>query len=306
MQATVWSRLHPAVRKNWFIYLLALPGAISIAVFSYGPMYGILIAFKKYSYRYGVWGSKWVGLDNFRVLLQEKEFYRVLGNTLLINFYHLAFGFTFVLLLALLINEIKFGFFKRIVQTVVYLPHFLSWVVFAGIVTSILSPSEGIVGKLFALTGGEVPYVLSDPSLFRPLLIVSSIVKEAGFETIIYLAAIAGIGTHLYESALIDGASRVQMIRYITLPSIVPTVAVLLILRVAFLFHSNFDQVFNLYNPLVYETGDVLSTYLYRSGLLEGQFEQATALGLIFSLFGLILIYTTNKIVNRMNVTGIF
>lgn len=285
--------------------MLALPGVAAVAVFSYGPMYGILVAFKKYSYRRGVWGSEWVGLENFRILMQDKEFYRVLGNTLLINVYHIIFGFTFILILALLMNEIKLGAFKRTVQTFVYLPHFLSWVVFAGIVTSILSPSEGIVGKLSALFGGQTPYVITDPALFRPLLVVTSILKEAGFETIIYMAAIAGIGAHMYESAVIDGANRIQMIWYITIPSIIPTVAVLLILRVAFLFSSNFDQVFNLYNPLVYETGDVLSTYLYRTGLLEGKFEQATALGLIFSIFGLILIYVTNKIVNRMNVTGI-
>lgn len=294
------------VKRYWFIHLLALPGVLAVAIFSYVPMYGLLIAFKNYSFRKGIWGSDWVGFEHFRVLMQDSDFYRVLGNTVLINLYHLVFGFSFILLLALFINEIRFGALKRFIQTIVYLPHFLSWVVFAGIITSILSPSEGIVSKVIVAFGGEPWYVMMDAGLFRPLLVVSAVVKDAGFETIIYLAAIASIGMHLYESAVIDGASRWQMMWYITIPSILPTVAVLMTLRIAYLFSSNFDQVFNLYNPLVYETGDVLSTYLYRHGLLEGKFEQATALGLVFSLFGLLLIYLTNRGINRMNVTGIF
>lgn len=294
------------IRRYWFVYLLAVPGIIQLLIFKYGPMNGILIAFKNYSYKKGVWGSDWVGFKHFSVMFQSKEFYRVLGNTVVINLLNIAIGFTFVLLLALLINEIKLQLLKRSIQTLIYLPHFLSWVVFAGIVINLLSPSEGAINKIIVFFGGEPIYFLAHPEYFKAILVLSSMIKEAGFDTIIYLAAIASVNPHLYESAVIDGANRVQLIRYITLPRIMPTVAVLLILRMASLFGSNFDQVFNLYNPLLYETGDVLSTYLYRTGLLEGKFEMSTALGLVFGLIGLALIYFTNRIIRRMNVTGIF
>lgn len=300
------NKLPVYLRRYWFIYLLALPGLAHLLVFRYAPMNGILIAFKKYSYRKGVWGSDWVGFRHFGVMFQDAEFYRVIGNTVLINVLNITVGFAFVLLLALLLNEIRLQLLKRSIQTLIYLPHFLSWVVFAGIITNLLSPSEGPINKIIAFFGGEPIYFLVHPEYFRPILVISSAIKEAGFETIIYLAAIASVNPNLYESAVIDGASRIQLIRYITLPRIMPTVAVVLILRVSNLFGSNFDQVFNLYNPLVYETGDVLSTYLYRTGLLEGKFEMSTALGLVFGLIGLALIYLTNRIIRRMNVTGIF
>jgi len=294
------------LRRYWVVYMLALPGLVHLIVFKYAPMQGILIAFQKYSYRNGIWGSPWVGFENFRVLLQDAQFYRVLGNTLLINVYNIIFGFTFIVLLALLVNEIRLNWLKNSFQTFIYLPHFLSWVIFAGIMINLLSPSEGAVNKIINFFGYDSVYFLVKPEYFRSLLVLTGMLKEAGFGTIIYLAAMASINPQLYESAVIDGANRVQLIRYITFPSILPTVAVLFILNMANIFHSNFDQVFNMYNPAVYETGDVLSTYLYRIGLLQGKFEMATAIGLIFSLIGLLILYFTNRFIRRLNVTGIF
>ncbi len=295
------------LKRHWFIYLLAVPAIIQTFIFRYIPMYGILIAFKDYNIRKGILGSPWVGWENFRVIIQDAYFYKVLANTLLINVYNLAFGFTFIIFLALMLSELKNGWLKKTVQTFVYLPHFVSWVVFAGLVMIALEPTkEGIVNGLLARWGYEPIHFLVKRELFRGILVVSGMIKEAGFGTIIFLAALASVNPELIESAVVDGAHRGHMIWHIYLPRISPTIAVLLILRVARLFASNFDQVYNLYNPAVYETGDVLSTYLYRSGLLQGKLEMATALGLVFALIGLMMVVFTNRLISRMNVMGIF
>jgi putative aldouronate transport system permease protein len=301
------SKVQRYISRHWFIYLLALPAVLYTFIFKYVPMYGLLIAFKDYKIRTGILRSPWVGLENFRVIIQDAYFYKVLTNTLLINAYNLVFGFTFIIFLALMINELRSGWLKRAVQTVVYLPHFVSWVVFAGLVMVALEPTkEGIVNGVITRFGHEPIHFLVRRELFRGILVASQTVKEAGFATIIFLAALASVNPELMESAVMDGAHRGHMIWHIYLPRIVPTIAVLLILQVARMFTSNFDQVWNLYNPAVYETGDVLSTYLYRSGLLQGQFEMATALGLIFALVGFLTVVITNKIISRMNVMGIF
>lgn len=294
------------MKKHIFIYLLVLPGFLYTLVFHYFPIYGIAIAFKDFRISKGILGSPWVGFKHFSILFQDEYFYKVLFNTILINVYNFMFGFTFVILLALLLNEIRFSALKRVIQTFVYIPNFLSWVVFAGLVTIFLSPSEGPVSLMMEAFGMEPIYFLTNNDWFRTVLVVSLIVKTAGFGTIIYLASMSGINPELYESAMVDGANRLRMMWHITLPRIKPTIAVLMIFSVAGIFNSNFEQVFNLYNPLVMESGDVLSTYLYRSGLLEGKLEMATALGLIFSVVGLILILIMNKIIDKMDVSGIF
>ncbi|MFD0715839.1 ABC transporter permease [Paenibacillus sp. GCM10027626] len=306
---TFTTRLNPTlahVRKHLFIYLLVLPGFVYTFVFHYIPIYGITIAFKKFRMSKGILGSPWVGFDNFIVLLQDKYFYKVLWNTVLLNVYGLVFGFTFIIFLALMLNEIKIMALKRLFQTFVYLPNFISWVVFAGLISIFLSPAEGPVNFIISKLGFEKIYFLTNNDWFRTVLVSTGIVKTAGFGTIVYLASMAGINPELYESAMVDGANRLRMMWHITLPRIRPTIAVMLILQVANMFNSNFEQVYNLYNPLVMDSGDVLSTYLYRTGLLESKFEMATALGLIFSLIGLVLIIVTNKIIKKMDVTGIF
>ena len=302
------NKIYRHVKRFWFVYLLAIPGMTWVFIFHYIPIYGITIAFKDFYIRRGILGSPWVGLEHFKVLLQGAYFYKVLANTILINLYSLVFGFTFVIFLALMLNELKSNWFKRVTQTMVYIPHFVSWVVFAGILTTVLfePTNEGVLNGVIGLFGAAPKNWITHAEYFRSILVISGILKNAGFGTIIYLAALASVNPELIESAICDGAHRGHLMWHIYLPRISPTIAVLLILNVAGIFKSNFEQVFNLYNPAVYETGDVLSTYLFRVGLIEGRFEMATALGLVFNILGLALIIITNRIISKMNVMGIF
>ena len=309
---TAWQRFVAYMRKYWFIYLLVLPGLICMIVFNYGTMYGIQLAFKDYSPRAGVWGSPWAGFSHFRDMIEDPNFIRALKNTVIINVYKLAFGFTFNVLLALLINEMKIRKVKSVVQTCVYLPYFLSWVIFAGLVQVFLEyPSAADMGggvnqNKISLGGTPIDF-LKSPGLFRGILTVSNIIKTAGYSAIVYFAAIAGIDPTLYESAAIDGANRKDMMIHITLPRILPSVAVMLILELAGLFISNFDQVYNLYSNYVLSTGDVLSTYIYRISLGGGtEFELSTAMNLVMNLLGLVVVLLANKIIERLDVQGIF
>lgn len=298
------------IKKFWFFYLLALPGFLYIFVFRYVPMYGILIAFKDFKVSKGIWRSPWVGLENFTTLFKDAGFYKVLANTVIINIYNIVFGFIFIIFLSLMLNEIVSTKVKRTVQTIIYLPNFVSWVVFAGLITIFLNPEDGAINKIIIALGGDSVYFLIQPAYFRAILVISNILKSAGFATIIYLASLAGIDPGLYESAIIDGANRLQKIVYITLPRLYPTIAVLLMLEIANIFGSNFEQVFNLYNPLVYDTGDVISTYLYRVGfggeLPDRAFEISTALSTIFNVISLAAMYIANRFVKKMDVIGIF
>ncbi len=314
LTATGWhgsrlARAYRYIRKHWFTYLLALPGLICLLVFSYGPMYGIQLAFKKFSVSKGIWGSPWVGFEHFERMAADPVFWTALRNTLQINLLNIAFGFTFNILLALLINELRLRYLKSAVQTLVYLPYFLSWVVFAGLVSAILAVSSdgGLVNTLMASVGLQEVDFLRSPELFQPVLVVTNIIKTAGYSSIIYLAAIASADPALYESAALDGCNRVHMMWHITIPRILPSIVVLLMLQFASLFVSNFDQVYNLYSSFVYSTGDVLSTYVYRISLGGGgNFELSTAVNLLFNVAGLIVIVFTNRLVKRLDVMGIF
>lgn len=304
---SVPERFVGALRRHWFVYLLMFPGLAWILVFQYLPMYGLLVAFKDFNIVKGIINSPWVGLENFRILFQSDKFYAALRNTLIINIYNLAFGFTFTVLLALLLNELRVSWYKRFAQTMVYLPHFVSWVVVGALVSRMLYPEpDSPINVLVRLFGIEPRHWLTAPEYFRPIVVVVNTVKEAGFATIIYLAALSSVNVDLLESARCDGAHRGHMMRHIYLPRIAPTIAVLFILQASALFGSNFELIFNLYNPAVYDVGDVLSTYLYRTGLLNSKFEQATALGLVFNLLGLTLLLSANRVIRRMNVMGIF
>ena len=290
------------MRKYWFVYMLVLPGLVFMLVFDYGPMYGILLAFKDYSPRLGVWGSPWAGLSHFREMLVDPNFIRAFKNTVLINLYNLAFGFTFNVFLALMINELKIKKVKPVVQTCVYLPYFLSWVIFAGLVQVFLEyPSSadigGVVNQVISALGGQPVDFLKNPAMFRTILVITNIIKTAGYSTIVYLAAISGIDPALYESAAIDGANRKDMLLHITIPRILPSVMIMLILQLASLFISNFDQVYNLYNNYVLSTGDVLSTYIYRISLGGSgtNFELSTAMNLVLNTMGLIVVLGANK-----------
>lgn len=300
------SKTYKYISRYIWVYLLVIPGVVHTYLFSYRPMYGILIAFKNFNYRLGVWKSPWNGLENFQNLFNDQMFLRAVRNTLIINLINIPVGTIVVVFLALMLNEIRHMITKKLVQTAVYLPHFLSWTIFAGLVVAFLSPSTGPINILIRLLGGEPVYFLTEASYTRIIYIVSGLFKEAGFGTIIYLAAISGVNPELYQAATIEGAHRGHMMKYITLPRIYPTIAVLLLLRIASLFGSNFEQVVLLYNPLTYETGDVISTYLYRSGLLEGRFASATAMGLVFNVISLAAVLTTNKLISKLEVMGLF
>lgn len=301
------------MRKYWFIYMLVLPGLLFMIVFNYGPMYGIQLAFKDYSPRLGVWGSPWAGLTHFEEMLRDPNFIRAFKNTLIVNVYNLVFGFTFNVFLALMINEIKLRRLKPVLQTCVYLPYFLSWVIFAGLVQVFLEyPSTadvgGVVNQVISGMGGTPIDFLKRPDLFRGILVITNIIKTAGYSTIVYLAAISGIDPALYESGAIDGANRKDMLIHITIPRILPSVMIMLILQLASLFISNFDQVYNLYNNYVLSTGDVLSTYIYRISLGGSgtNFELSTAMNLVLNTMGLIVVLAANRFVKRLDVQGIF
>ena len=300
-------RVFGTLRRYWFVYLLMLPGLAWIVVFQYVPIYGLLVAFKDFNIVKGITRSPWVGLENFRVLFQSAKFYLALRNTLIINLYSLAFGFTFTVFLALLLNEVRISWYKRTVQTMVYIPHFVSWVVIGALVSRMLYPEpDSPINFLVGLFGVQPRHWLTAPEYFRGIVVIVNTIKEAGFATIIYLAALSTVNPDLVESAHCDGAHRGHLMRHIYLPRIAPTIAVLFILQLSGMFGSNFDLMYNLYNPAVYDVGDVLSTYLYRTGLLQSKFEQATALGLVFNLLGLVLLLSANRGIRRMNVMGIF
>ncbi len=301
------------IKKYWFLYMLVLPGFVFMALFDYGPMYGIQLAFKKYSPKAGVWGSPWIGLANFERMVNDPSFVRAFRNTIIINVYHLIFGFTFNVFLALMLNELRLKKYKSVMQTCVYLPYFLSWVIFSGLVQVFLeapgtADSGGLVNQLIIMAGGTPIDFLKRPELFRSILVISSIIKNSGYSTIVYLAAISGIDPALYESAAIDGANRKDAMLHITFPRILPSVVIMLILQLSGLFLSNFDQVYNLYNNYVLSKGDVLSTYIYRISLGGGgtDFELSTAMNLIMNVMGLIVVGITNRYVSKLDVQGIF
>ena len=283
------------------LYVFFLVPASLIFIFNYIPMYGVLIAFKDYKISRGIWASPWNNFEHFKLVFEDPFFLRVLRNTLIISFLRIIFGFPAPILLAILINEVKGTAFKRTVQSVSYLPHFMSWVVLSSIIIEIVSPQRGMVGFIAAKLGRDAPVILANKQLFRPLLIVSGIWKEVGWGTIVYFAAITGINPELYESAVVDGANRFRRAIHITIPSIMYAVAILFILRLGGILSAGFDQIFNLYNPLVYEVADIIDTYVYRVALLNSQYGFGAAVGLFKNAVGLVLVLGTNAVVKRFS-----
>ena len=291
---------------NKSLYLMTLPGLVYLFIFNYIPMYGVLIAFKDFDVIKGIWGSSWVGLNHFHTLFTAPDFYNILKNSLLISFYRLVWGFPAPIIVALMLNEIHHNSFKRITQSLLYLPHFISWVVISGIVYNFLSPAGGALNIIIEAFGGQPVAFLQKPEWFRSIIVVSDIWKELGWGTIIYIAALTGIPGELYEAAIIDGASRLQRMFYITLPGIASTVIVLLTLRMGSILKNGFEQIFLLYNPMVFDVADVLETYTYRVGLLEGNFSFSTAVGIFSSVVGFVLIHLANKLAKRMGEGGLW
>lgn len=271
-----------------------LPGLLLILIFEYGPMYGLVLAFKEYNLSLGVWGSPWVGLDNFNRLFSDETSLRVIKNTIIISFAKLIVGIPAPIILALLINEARTGIFKRAVQSVSYLPHFLSWVILSAIVYQVLSPSTGVINLILREFGIRPIFFLASDYWFRPILVLTSVWKEIGWGTIIYLAALTSVNTDLHEAAVLDGASRLRRIRDINLPTIVPVIGIVALLSVGGILNAGFDQVFNLYNPQVYDVADIIDTYVYRIGLIGFDYSFSTAVGLFKGIVGFTLVMILN------------
>ncbi|MEQ4482740.1 ABC transporter permease [Cohnella silvisoli] len=286
--------------SNIPLHLLLLPAVIIVLIYSYGPMFGIVIAFQNFIPAKGFLESSWVGLKHFRFILSLSDTYEVLGNTLFISVMKIIAGLVVPLTVSLMLNEVRQRFFKRSVQTLVYLPHFLSWVILGGVLIDILSPSSGIVNAVLGLFGIEPIYFLGDNRWFPYVLVFSDVWKEFGFSTIIYLAALSGINPALYEASLMDGAGRLRQTWHITLPGMRPIIVVLVTLSLGNVLNAGFEQVFNLYSPLVYDSGDIIDTYVYRMGLISAQYGPATAIGLFKSVISLGLISSTYYLAYRL------
>jgi len=287
------------IRMNKGLYLLMIPPLVYLVLFHYVPMYGLLISFQDFSFRKGYFGSDWVGLEHFKWLLENPAFLNAFFNTFQINLLRIALGFPAPIILAILINEIRLTTYKRTVQTLSYLPYFISWVVLAGIFNDLLARDYGAVNHFLALLGLPRIDFLQDAGVFPVTLIVSEVWRTIGWGSIIYLAMIATISPTLYEAAEVDGASRLQKIWYITIPGLYPAMVVVF-LSIGNVLRIGFDQVFNLYNPLVYETGDIIQTYIVRSFASNPDFSRLTAAGFLQSFLGVILLVLANEFVKRM------
>jgi len=300
---------HPIFQKltsdKLALFLLALPGILHFIIFKYIPLGGNVIAFQEYNMFKGILGSPWVGFKHFAALFTYPEFYQILRNTLLLSLYSLIFGFPAPLLLALLLNEVRSMWFKRPVQTILYLPHFLSWVIVGGIFINLLS-SNGIINDILGKFGiGPIDF-LTKPEYFRGIVISISIWKEVGWGTIIYLAALASVNPNLYEAAMVDGAGRWKQMWYITLPTLMPTIVILFLLRIGNVLESNVEQVLIFQNPLNREVAEVIDTYVYRAGLLGARFSYTTAIGIFQAVIGLLLIVSLNQLSKRTTGESIY
>lgn len=285
------TKLGKDLLRNKWLYLMILPVIVYYVMFQYVPMYGAIIAFKQYIPSKGILGSDWVGLKHFEEFFSSIYFFRVIKNTILLSFFNLLFGFPAPIILALLLNELKSPFFRRLTQTITYMPHFITLVVVAGIIRY-FTLSDGLINDLVAFFGGTRTSFLQQPESFRPIYIISEIWQQIGWGTIIYLAAISGIDQQQYEAAKIDGASKLQQIRHITLPGILPTVMIMLILALGNIMNVGFEKIILLYSASIYETADVISTFVYRKGILEFNYGYSAAVGLFNSVinFGILLL----------------
>lgn len=283
-------------KKYKVLYVMMLPAIAYYIVFHYVPMYGAVLAFKDFQLMKGIWNSPWIGMYNFMYAFSDPVFLQVLKNTIIISLYKLIFGFPVPIMFALLLNEVASEKFKKIAQTISYLPHFISWVVMAGIFMSVLS-IDGLVNSIVKLLGMDPVLFMGNEKYFRLILVLTDIYKSFGWGAIVYFAAISGINGEIYEAAIIDGASRFQRVINITIPMLVPVMAILLILSMAGILDAGFDQIFNMYSVNVYQVSDIIDTYVYRKGMIEMEYGYATAVGLFKSVIALVMIVTVNWII---------
>lgn len=298
-----WKR---QIKRNKWLYVLVLPGFLYFVIFKYLPMWGIIIAFQDYQPFLGIRESNWVGLENFTNFFSNPDFFRLLRNTLVLALYDLVFFFPAPIIIALLLNEIRVAFFKRTIQTLVYVPHFVSMVIIASITYVFLTPQGGVLYDLIAWITGKPIDVLSSPGSFRPLIIVQMMWKEMGWGTIIFLAALAGVDTEQYEASIVDGAGRFRRMWHITLPAIRTTIVILLILRLGNFLDTGFEQIYLMTNSLNRDVADVFDTYVYTVGITQGAFSYSTAVGLFKSVVGIILVLGSNKLAKKFGHPGIY
>lgn len=304
-QSTMDLFLKRLKRDKW-MYLLLMPGILYFLIFKYVPMWGVLLAFKNYQPFTGFWNSEWVGFEHFRNFFQNPDFARLLRNTLLLSLYNLVFFFPAPIVIALMLNEIRKDLYKRTIQTLIYVPHFISMVIVASISYVFLTTEGGIVnGLLEQFTGHKIDF-LSSPEWFRPLIILQTMWKECGWGTIIFLAALAGVDTEQYEAAIVDGANRWRQMWHITLPSVRSTIIILLILKVGDVLENGFEQIYLMTNALNRDVADVFDTYVYMMGITQGAFSYSTAVGLFKSIVGVILVFTSNYLAKRFGQSGIY
>jgi len=282
-------------KKYWPLYMMVLPAVLFYLVWLYGPMWGSLIAFQDFSIRHGFLGSPFVGLENFIKFFESPFAFRVVRNTVMINFWNLVFGFTLPIIFALLLNEIRNRYFKRVVQTITYMPYFIAVIVVAGLLVNFTS-SDGIFADITVFFGGAPTNLLARPELFRTIFVGSEIWQFMGWNSIIFLAALAAVNTELYEAAIIDGASKLKQIYHVTIPGIMPTIIILLILQVGSIMNLGFEKIILLYNPLTFETGDVISSFVFRRGIENAEFGFSAAVGLFNSAVNFAMVIIANRI----------
>ncbi len=304
--AAYFKQLMVDIHRDRLLYFLLIPFLLWFLVFKYFPMWGIQIAFKDFSVFKGINDSPWLGIDHFVEFISSEYFLRVFRNTVIISLYGLLICFPAQIILAIMISEVAHDKFKKTVQTLTYLPHFVSVVVVAGIVTNFLAPSNGLFNVILDKLGMEKIYFLTEPGYFRGIYTAMNLWKETGFASIVFIAAIAGVDTELYEAAKMDGANKFKQILHVTIPGILPTIVVMFIMKIGSLLSVGYESIILLYQPATYETADVISTYVYRSGLIDGRYDFATAVGLFNSIVGLILVITANKISQKVTETSLW
>ena len=285
-------------KREWQMHLMLLPGILLIFIFSYIPLYGLVIAFEDYNPGRG-FSSPWVGIKHFQFLFSQPNFVRTIWNSLYIAVFKMLGGISVSVLFALLLNEIGNKILKRIFQTLIYIPNFLSWVILAGILTDLLA-ADGLVNQTLQAFGGNPVNFLGSPSVFPWTMIISDIWKGFGFGTVVYLAALTSIDPELYEAARIDGGGKLAQTRFITLPMLAPTIVLMLVLSLGSVLNAGFDQIYNLYAPVVYDTGDIIDTYVYRLGITQAQYSVGTAVGLFKSVISMILVVASYKLADKL------
>ena len=299
------SRMKQALQRYWIVYLMALPVIAYYIIFHYLPMFGIVISFQNYRVTRGFFGSKWVGLENFIDFFDSEYAWRNTRNTLMISLYGLVFSFPAPIILALLLNEVKNARFKKAVQTITYMPHFISLVIICALVMDFCS-TRGFINTLILKLGGTPINFMNDPDWFYPIYTISGIWQHMGWDSIIYLAALSSIDPALYEAATVDGAGRFRRMWHITLPGIASTISILLILRIGSIMSVGYEKIILLYSPATYETADTISTYVYRRGLQDGKYSFASAVGLMNSVVNFILLIASDRISKKLGQSGLF